>query len=588
MLHALREYGAKLGGEPGFKSREVRWCIQLSEAGQLLNIVPLGDGKAGVMLEGCPDMHAMNSGGKAHFLVESAQTIALHFKEGEEPAKVDSATARHQYYSKMLAQAAADLAVLSHPSKLLCDTVALDQIRAMMVAKRIKPADWVTWQVGAFDPREDAGVQQWWRDWRLQDLGGGIETGGSLPAGNMLCLLTGEPVEPLLTQPKISGLSGVGGLSMGDVMVGFDKAAFQSYGLEKSTNAAMGEAPAQQYVDALNHLIRQQKEATSKSPSRRTNAMMVYWFKEHISPEEDPFSMLYGMETDEGQTASALSQARKLLDAIRSGNRSALGNNHYYAMTLSGASGRVMVRDWMDGQFVQLVSHIEAWFSDMAIVHREGGNRLAPEPKFLAVGGSLVRELKDLPASTTSVLWHAAVAQLPIPQPLMAQALDRFRSAIVKDETFSHARMGLIKAYFVRQPQGKALMQPYLNPDHPDPAYHCGRLLAVLAKLQQAALGDVGAGVVQRFYAVASTAPGLTFGRLVGNSRNHLGKLEGGLSYWFEQQIAEVLGQLGDEFPRTLNLEGQGLFALGYYQQLAVLRTSKKDSNNSNTEGESA
>lgn len=588
MLHALREYGAKLGGEPGFKSREVRWCIQLSEAGQLLNIVPLGDGKAGVMLERCADMHGMVSGGKAHFLVESAQTIALHFKEGEEPAKVDSATARHQYYSKMLAQAAADLAVLSHPSKLLCDPVALDQIRAMMVAKRIKPADWVSWQVGAFDPREDTGVQQWWRDWRLQDLGGGVETGDSLPTGSMLCLLTGEPVEPLLTQPKISGLSGVGGLSMGDVMVGFDKAAFQSYGLEKSTNAAMGEAPAQQYVDALNHLIRQQKEATGKNPSRRTNAMMVYWFKEHIPPEEDPFSMLFGMETDEGQTASALSQARKLLDAIRSGNRSALGNNHYYAMTLSGASGRVMVRDWMDGQFVQLVSHIEAWFSDMAIVHREGGNRLAPDPKFLAVGGSLVRELKDLPASTTSVLWHAAVAQLPIPQPLMAQALDRFRSAIVKDETFNHARMGLIKAYFVRQPQGKALMQPYLNPDHPDPAYHCGRLLAILAKLQRDALGDVGAGVVQRFYAAASTAPGLTFGRLVGNSRNHLGKLEGGLSYWYEQQIAEVLKQLGDQFPRTLNLEGQGLFALGYYQQLAALRPPKKDSNNSNTKGESA
>lgn len=587
MLHALREYGEKLGGEPGFKSREVRWCIQLSETGYLLNIVPLGDGKAGVMLESCPDMHAMNSGGKAHFFVESAQTIALHFKEGEEPAKVDSANARHQYYSKMLAQAAVDLAVLSHPSKLLCDPVALDQIRAMMVAKRVKPADWVTWQVGAFDPREDAGVQQWWRDWRLQDLGG-CAAGGSLPAGSMLCLLTGEPVEPLLTQPKISGLSGVGGLSMGDVMVGFDKAAFQSYGLEKSTNAAMGEAPAQQYVDALNHLIRQQKEATGKNPSRRTNAMMVYWFKEHIPPEEDPFSMLYGMETDEQQTASALSQVRKLLDAIRSGNRSALGNNHYYAMTLSGASGRVMVRDWMDGQFVQLVSHIEAWFSDMAIVHREGGNRLAPDPKFLAVGGSLVRELKDLPASTTSVLWHAAVAQLPIPQPLMAQALDRFRSAIVKDETFNHARMGLIKAYFVRQPQGKALMQPYLNPDHPDPAYHCGRLLAVLAKLQQAALGDVGAGVVQRFYAATSTAPGLTFGRLVGNSRNHLGKLEGGLSYRYEQQIAEVMRQLGDQFPRTLNLEGQGLFALGYYQQLAALRTPKKDSNNSNTEGESA
>ena len=129
-------------------------------------------------------------------------------------------------------------------------------------------------------------------------------------------------------------------------------------------------------------------------------------------------------------------------------------------------------------------------------------------------------------------------------------------------------------------------MKPYLNPDHPDPAYHCGRLLAILAKLQHSALGDVGAGVVQRFYPAASTAPGLTLGRLVGNSRNHLGKLDGGLSYWYEQQIADVMGRLGDKFPRTLDLEGQGLFALGYYQQLAALRTPKKNGKDSNQDGE--
>lgn len=283
MLHALREYGAKLGGEPGFKSREVRWCIQLSEAGQLLNIVPLGDGRTGVMLERCADMHGMESGGKAHFLVESAQAVALHFKPDDDPKTIEKGTRRHRSFTGLLAQAAEQLPVLSYPSKLLTNPAAVEQIRLMMVDKRVKPADWVTWQVGAFDPREDAGVQQWWRDWRLQDLGGGVEAGGSLSAGSMLCLLTGEPVEPLLTQPKISGLSGVGGLSMGDVMVGFDKAAFQSYGLEKSTNAAMGETPAQQYVDALNHLIRQQKEATGKNSARRTNAMMVYWFKACLS-----------------------------------------------------------------------------------------------------------------------------------------------------------------------------------------------------------------------------------------------------------------------------------------------------------------
>lgn len=404
----------------------------------------------------------------------------------------------------------------------------------------------------------------------------------------MVCLLTGELAQPLLTQPKISGLSGVGGLAMGDVLVGFDKAAFQSFGLEKSSNAAMGAEAAQQYVDALNHLIKQQQEAVRKNPSRRTNVLMVYWFKEHLPPQDDPFALLYGMETDEQQTASALSQARKLLDAIRTGERAQLGDNHYYAMTVSGASGRVMVRDWIEGQFAQLVANIESWFSDLSIAHREVGG-LAPDPKFLAVAGALVRELKDLPPSMTSTLWRAAIARLPIPQPVMAQALDRFRSALVQDLVFNHARMGLIKAYFVRKfSGGDQHMKPHLNPDHPDPAYHCGRLLAVLAKLQHAALGDVGAGVVQRFYPATSTAPGLTLGRLVGNARNHLGKLEGGLSFWYEQQIADVMGRLGDRIPRTLNLEEQGLFALGYYQQLAALRAGNKHGRDNNQNGAQA
>lgn len=583
MLQELREYGTKLGGEPGFKSREVRWCIQLSKDGALLNVIPLGDGRSGAMLERCADMHAMNSGGKAHFLVESAQTIALHFKVDEAQKRVASGTERHRFFVRLLTDAAAVVPLLSMAANLLANESARDQLRLMMVAKRVKPADWMTWKLGEHDPRESEDVQQWWREWRRRDLGGDGSDEAEV-ATQMVCLLTGELVKPLLTQPKISGLSGIGGLSMGDVLVGFDKPAFQSFGLEKSSNSAMGAEAAQQYVDALNHLIKRQQEATRKNPSRRTNALMVYWFKAHLPPEDDPFALLYGMETEEQKTASSLAQVRKLLESIRSGERPQLSDNHYYAMTISGASGRVMVRDWMEGRFAELVTNIEAWFADLAIVHREGGG-FAHDPKFLAVGGAVVRDLKDLPPSTTSVLWRAAVARLPIPSPLMAQALDRFRSGVVSNETFNHARVGLIKAYFVRKlSRGEQNMKPYLNPDHPGAAYHCGRLLAVLARLQQSALGDVGAGVVQRFYPSASTAPGLTFGRLVGNARNHLSKLDGGLSYWYEQQIADVMGRLGDSIPRTLDLEEQGQFALGYYQQLADLRTNKRDAKDNNNQ----
>ena len=115
-------------------------------------------------------------------------------------------------------------------------------------------------------------------------------------------------------------------------------------------------------------------------------------------------------------------------------------------------------------------------------------------------------------------------------------------------------------------------MQPYLNEEHPHPAYHCGRLMAVLAEIQQAALGNVGANVIQRYYAAASTTPALVLGRLVRTSNFHLEKIEyrkkrSGLTDVF----TGIWGRLKDEVPRVLDLEAQSLFALGFYQQLGNL-----------------
>lgn len=115
-------------------------------------------------------------------------------------------------------------------------------------------------------------------------------------------------------------------------------------------------------------------------------------------------------------------------------------------------------------------------------------------------------------------------------------------------------------------------MKPAYNPDHPSPAYHCGALLAVLAAVQRSALGDVGAGVVQRYYAAATTTPGLVLGRLLSGAQHHLDKLDSARHSWFDQRIAETVGRLGDEFPAVLDLKGQGLFALGYYQRIAADR----------------
>jgi CRISPR-associated protein Csd1 len=144
-----------------------------------------------------------------------------------------------------------------------------------------------------------------------------------------------------------------------------------------------------------------------------------------------------------------------------------------------------------------------------------------------------------------------------------------------------YTRMGLMKAYHLRNSPkegGKQMssdLNCYLNEEHPHPAYHSGRLMAVFADLQHSALGDVGAGVVQRYYAAASATPALVLGRLARTSQFHLNKLDPGLAHWYENKIAGIWCRIKDAVPSALNLEEQSLFALGYYQQIASRRPDK-------------
>ena len=111
-----------------------------------------------------------------------------------------------------------------------------------------------------------------------------------------------------------------------------------------------------------------------------------------------------------------------------------------------------------------------------------------------------------------------------------------------------------------------------LDQNHPDPGYHCGRLLAVLADIQEAAIGK--AAIVDRFYGTASSAPASVFGRLLRGAQPHIAKLERdrrNVAVALQRRLEGVMSSLGS-FPKILTLEQQGLFALGFYHQRAYDR----------------
>jgi len=140
--------------------------------------------------------------------------------------------------------------------------------------------------------------------------------------------------------------------------------------------------------------------------------------------------------------------------------------------------------------------------------------------------------------------------------------------------------MRLIKLIINRLNKEGDLIMPDFDLENKNTAYLCGRLLAVLADIQQAALGDVNAGVVDRFYSSASTTPSVAFGRLVKNAQYHLSKLKSespGLAITLEKKLTEIMGELND-FPQTFKLEDQGRFAIGFYHH-QQLRFSKNKQN---------
>ena len=61
---------------------------------------------------------------------------------------------------------------------------------------------------------------------------------------------------------------------------------------------------------------------------------------------------------------------------------------------------------------------------------------------------------------------------------------------------------------------------------------------------------------------------------------NHLASLrkgdKGGLAHWFEREIDAILDGMDSAFPRSLRLQEQGRFAIGYHHQRASKKTDRK------------
>ena len=70
------------------------------------------------------------------------------------------------------------------------------------------------------------------------------------------------------------------------------------------------------------------------------------------------------------------------MNAVRRGERPELLGARFATLTLGNEenASRIMVRDWMQGDFLDLAQAVFTWFDDLAVIDQSGG--VAPAPRF--------------------------------------------------------------------------------------------------------------------------------------------------------------------------------------------------------------
>jgi CRISPR-associated protein Csd1 len=568
MLQALIAYASREKlGDADFETVGVRWLIPLNRRGKLAgDPIPLVENpkdkkpRPKPMLRPFTSPNELNQGTKSHFLCDTLERAAF-FLDPKAGEKAAARHAQHEYFRSLLEEAAAAKPALAPTLQavlsFLRDAAAVSALHEKLVSSKAKPSDNATFAVDGAVLLDAEPLQQFWRERRIQQA----ESAGKRK--RRICIATGQLAETLDTTEKVKGVPG--GLATGTNLISFDKDSFCSFGLEQAQNAALS-APAELKIrSALNILI-----GKSRSQGLVFNETVhLHWTRKPIL--QDPFDLL---------TAPDEEAVAALLKSVQSGQKiAAFDANAYYALSLSGNGARIVVRDWLESTVPEVQRNIAHWFADLAIAHPDGLG-IKRDFKFGALLYGMVRaELAELSPQLPTQLLHGALRgrSMPLPQTALTAALRR--QQLDQENKFSPARLALIKACLLRSPnlstnnnQQIEPMTECLNPESRDPAYLCGRLFAVFDRLEYLALGGVNAGVVERYYASTSVTPALVMGRLFRNAQFHLAKAEGGVATNVAKDFEAITCALGDKFPGTLDLEGQGRFALGYYHQKSEYR----------------
>ena len=414
------------------------------------------------------------------------------------------------------------------------------------------------------------------------------------------CLVSGAKFSGEVENfPLIEKIPGANPARIG--LVSFNSSAFESYGWKGNDNASVSREAAEACATALNRLlhpaypIKDGLTLPRRNLKLSSDTVVCYWTAEASG---DNFSSAFG-----GLLEANPDDVKELYHSIWRGKQPHMDKEEtsaFYALTLSGTQGRAIVRDWFESTVANVVRNLALHFGDLSIV-RSSKPDLSLPMTVLLESLSPQGDRDKIPPHLAAQMVEAALHGTPYPFSILQRAVERTRAEIGKEndkgkEAYrarerTDARAALIKAVLNRRkrfsPQTTTYqeVQPDMDPTNTSEGYTLGRLMAVLERIQQEAIGDVNASVVDRYFSGASANPKTVFVRLLKNSRHHVSKARdddkrAGFVFRLDKLVDELASQFDPKhngFPAYLDLDQQGLFVLGYHQMRKWLWMSKEE-----------
>lgn len=546
---------------PGFREVEVKWQLEIDSKGKFVNFKALyGDGeksRQGKKVE----LPFLDRSGKNPPPCLIHDYIKYVFGGGVAPSNseakdLNDACARHESYLELLDDCIEESGseIVKAIRKFLNGDFQ-EIIKAILDQNSYWTFDdRVLVLVDGANPFDDS-VKAFWL---------GASASGNMSRRSGTCLVCGVEQEELSKFfKKVKGVEGKG--NKGASLISYNMPSHEHYGRKSGENLSLCQECANRTQISL--------QALRDSETNSTNVVGLTWLWWTTGPTELSLGDLL-VTSDISESALG-----KFLRSPLTGQKlSEFNSERFLAVALSSNPGRIAIRRWLDVTIPDAYKNLNDWFENQRIVNFDGLGYSKPLSIY-----SIISSLERSKADSSTLKKHKALSSQILESALLGKRIPwELGSAIIRrvrvtpsssdGERLSMRRASIIKMFLIgNNPDIKKGELMKLELDRPNAAYQCGRLLSVLNSIQRQSLGEVNASIIDRFYGAASTTPRSVFPRLVRGVQPHLSnlrKLSPGVAYLLENRMSEIISQI-TEFPKSLPLQQQAEFALGFYHQRA-------------------